>query len=134
MHRTATLFIVSALLWGCGNPEVKPVEIYPEDMCATCRMAVTDQRFASEIISEEREAFKFDDIGCLETFTAQRKDITIVGTFYKDFVSKEWIGEGQATVVATGVSTPMGSGKVAFADRAKATEFQRRHPVVANEN
>jgi hypothetical protein len=34
-----------------------------------------------------------------------------------------------ATVVETGVFTPMSSGKVAFGNRQRAEEFVREHPV-----
>jgi copper chaperone NosL len=120
-----TLTTWSSLIghWGCSPSEITPIDIYPEDMCSQCRMAISDQRFASEIISDQREVFKFDDIGCMEQFRSLRNDLKIAAVFYKDYETKHWIPSDHATIVETDVMTPMGSGKVAFADSVKAKEL-----------
>ncbi len=114
---------------GCGSKQFQPVDIFPEDMCAYCRMAISDQRFAAEIITDEKEAFKFDDIGCLEEFFKTKPPTLKVATvFYKDYPTKAWLPVERATVVETGVTTPMGSGMVAFADSSAARKFRQEHP------
>lgn len=87
-------------------------------------MAISDQRFAAEIIDEHGEAFKFDDIGCMFDFMEQRTDVKINGRFVKDFETKEWIPYEKAVIVDTDVRTPMGSGKLAFADAGRAQAFR----------
>ncbi len=119
---------LALLLTGCGTKEIKAVDIYPEDMCASCRMAVSDERFACEVVTDGGEALKFDDIGCLEQYLMTKPgNVTVVGTFYKDYATRNWVAAATATVVKTDVITPMGSGKVAFADPKAATDFQRIH-------
>jgi copper chaperone NosL len=120
---------VCVLLVCCGPKEITPVDIYPEDKCAHCRMAVTDQRFASEIISDKREVFKFDDIGCLEEFYKMKpRTLTVSAVFYKDYATRAWVAAAAATVVETEIMTPMNSGKVAFADSSAAEKFRIEHP------
>ena len=116
-------------LSGCGAPELKPVDIYPEDMCSHCRMAISDQAFASEILSEQQDVYKFDDLGCSEQFKEKSSDIKIAAVFVKDYDSKGWLPYERAFIVKTSIKTPMGSGKVAFADSMKASEFSVQHPV-----
>jgi copper chaperone NosL len=123
--------LVAILAGGCSGTEVKPVDIYPEDMCAYCRMAFSDQRYASEVVSDRGEAFKFDDIGCMVDFQRMHKEVLVAAIFYKDFGTKRWISAVQATIVETNVATPMGSGKVAFAEKTAASEFQRLHPKIS---
>lgn len=125
--------VVAIVLNGCGASGVRPVEIFPEDNCAQCRMAVSDERFASEIISDDGEAFKFDDLGCMLKFRTKRNDVRIAGIFLKDYETKEWIPYERATLIETDVETPMGSGKVAFANSGKANEFQKQHPRIAKD-
>lgn len=121
-------FFLVTLSWGCGSTELKPIEVYPEDMCANCKMAVSDLRFASEIISDQGEVFKLDDIGCMFKYRAKHTELKIAGIFLKDFETKNWISFERSTIVETDVETPMGSGKVAFTDSAKAQAFAKLHP------
>jgi len=130
------LSIVYAVILGvcvslvcCGSKEIKPVDVYSEDRCAHCRMAVSDLRFASEIISDKGEVFKFDDIGCLEEFFKMKPPtLTVAAAFYHDYATKEWIPAARATVVETGIATPMSSGKAAFTDSSAAQKFLQEHP------
>lgn len=128
---SAAILLVAALagLSGCGPSEARPVELFPEDMCALCRMAISDHRFASEIISESGEVFKFDDIGCLEAYRSGHEDVKISALFVMDYEQKAWLRWESAVIVETDIFTPMASGKVAFADSARAMEFKRLHPA-----
>ncbi|MCI0690906.1 nitrous oxide reductase accessory protein NosL [candidate division KSB1 bacterium] len=117
------------LFLGCGSSEIKPVDIYPEDMCSHCRMAISDQAFASEIITEAGEVFKFDDLGCMGKFKEKSTDLKIATTFVKDYETKNWLPYERSTIVQTSIRTPMGSGKVALADSLKAREFSEKFPV-----
>ena len=119
--------VVALFTIGCGSESPKPVDIFPEDMCAHCRMAVSDPKFASEIITTN-EVFKFDDLACLEAFKQRRNDLRIEASYVKDYESAQWLKIENAIRVTTGVFTPMGSGIVAFADSSKATSFLMSHP------
>jgi copper chaperone NosL len=126
----SSCFAVIALftvLAGCGKSEVKPVDIYPEDLCSFCRMAFSDLAFASEIITASGEALKFDDIGCMERYTQTAKEGVIAAAFVRDFETKEWLPIGKSTIVTTDLATPMGSGKIAFADSMKANDYLQHH-------
>lgn len=123
----AAVIALFTILAGCGRSEVKPVDIYPEDICSYCRMAFSDPAFASEMITDSGEALKFDDIGCMERYARLAKETAIAATFVKDFETKEWIQIGKSTIVATNLATPMGSGKIAFADSMKANAYLQKH-------
>jgi copper chaperone NosL len=116
---------------GCGSSEIKPVDVFPEDNCSNCRMAISDQSFASEIITTQNEILKFDDIGCLEQYRQQSDELDIAATFLMTYESKQWLPLEKSFIVKTGIKTPMGSGKVAFADSLKATECSLKYPVTA---
>ncbi|MDR2208978.1 MAG: hypothetical protein LBE22_08420 [Azoarcus sp.] len=66
-----TVAVVSLMLAACekhGNwPEgMEPIH-WDRDACAECNMAISDHRFAVELVrgKPNRGVFKFDDIGCL---------------------------------------------------------------------
>ena len=122
-----TLVLLLALI-GCGASEIKPIDIFPEDTCANCRMAISDKAFASQLITEHRDVFKFDDLECLLSYKKKNAGLKIAATFVKDFESKEWLHYEKSAIVKTSAKTPMGSGLVAFKDSMKAREFAKNYP------
>lgn len=129
MSRSVSILFLCALAAiGCGSGGVRPVEFYPEDMCAACRMAISDARFASEIIDADGTALKFDDIGCLLSYRAKLKPSAIAAVYLKDYETLEWVPYEKSTIVETGVATPMASGRLAFSSSERATAFARSHP------
>ena len=113
---------------GCASGDVRPVELFPEDNCSGCRMAISDAAFASEIINNQGEAFKFDDLGCLEKFRAKTPAQDVRAVFVKDYGTRTWVLYEKSTIVRTGIRTPMGSGNVAFSNPESAKEFASQHP------
>src|SRR3989339_432647 len=113
---------------GCAPPAVKPVDIHPEDACANCRMAVSDKSFASEIILQNGEALKFDDLGCLEEYRKKEPAAKIAAIYVSDYETKEWLPFEKSIIVETGIATPMGSGKVAVKDEAQAKTIREKYP------
>lgn len=78
----------------------------------------------------EGEVSKFDDLSCLEKFREKSTGRKIAATFVKDYETKKWLPSERSTIVRTGIRTPMGSGKVAFADSAQAKEYVKKFPVL----
>jgi len=116
----------------CGPSQVKPVDIYPEDNCSNCRMAVSDKAFSSEIITEEGEVFKFDDLSCLAAYRKSNPSLKIGTIFVTDYETMEWLPYAKSIVVRTGLATPMGSGNVAVADSQRASSLVERFPPTEN--
>lgn len=116
------------ILFGC-TPEVKPVDIFPEDNCSNCRMAISDRSFASEIITEQGEVLKFDDLGCFASFRKKNAELKIRASFVTDYETKQWLPYEKSVIVATGIETPMGSGKAAFSDSLKARIYEVKYPL-----
>ncbi len=124
MQNRIILFGVLSLL-GCGSSEIRPVDIYPEDVCTFCKMAFSDQRYAAEIISREEEVAKFDDIGCMIKYRNMRDNSGTSTVFVKDYETRGWIPEDRAVIIQTDIMTPMGSGKIAFSDSVGMKLFLR---------
>ncbi len=118
--------IVLMIFAGCGSPEIQPVDIFPEDNCSHCRMMISDQAFAAEIITAEEDVFKFDDIGCMERFRKQLAGTNIVATYVKDYDFKTWIPYNRAFIIRANIKTPMGSGQIAFCDSVRAKNLSEQ--------
>jgi len=122
-------FIGGLWLAGCASSDMKPVDLYPEDQCAQCRMAVSSDSFASEIITKNGEVFKFDDLGCQEKFVKENAELVIGVIFVKDYQTRIWLLKEKSFIVLTSIKTPMGSGKVAVADSIQAKQLVEKYPA-----
>ncbi|MCO6451473.1 MAG: nitrous oxide reductase accessory protein NosL [Caldilineales bacterium] len=120
--------ISAATLTACaqGQTTAQPPEIrYGESVCAQCNMIISDERFASgyayEISPGRYESLAFDDIGDMLASAAAHPERNVTNWYVHDYTSKEWLDATQAHYVfSENLSTPMGHGVAALADRSAA--------------
>lgn len=117
------------LLVNCQTRKTEPVAIVPEDMCSFCKMAISEKRYAAELLDNEGQAFKFDDIGCMLNFIKNKKDSAKVAAYFvMDFDERVWTrAEGAYFVRSSEVSPPMNGGLIAFKDEAKAQQAAEKY-------
>jgi copper chaperone NosL len=123
------LIIGVTLLANCQKQTVEPVALAPEDMCAYCKMAISEKSYAAELIDSEEQAFKFDDIGCMVNFIKSKKNTTkTVAYFVMDFDERQWTKADDAYYVRSSeLTTPMNGGIIAFKTQSKAREAADRY-------
>ena len=123
MRKLFRIFLIlPILLTACASGEIKPVPIEASDMCSFCKMAISEKQFASEIITENEEVFKFDDIGCLLRYRQKAgSQLKPVAIFVMDYDSRQWIkAENAFFAKSSTIKTPMGSNIIAYGDKSKA--------------
>ena len=122
MRRRLKRFLFLLILLPACASGIQPVPIEASDMCSFCKMAISEKQFAAEIITENEEVLKFDDIGCLLRYRQRVGDQPkAAAIFFVDYETQNWIkAENAFFVKSKTIKTPMGSGIVAFADKAKA--------------
>jgi copper chaperone NosL len=115
------VLIVALSLAACTGGPVGPAQPDTKhDACGWCRMAVSDLRFAAQLVAPNEEPRFFDDIGCLATFLkaggAPAKGQ--VG-YVADHRTKQWVRASAAVYTKVpGLLTPMNSFLVAHLDAA----------------
>ena len=117
------------VLANCQRATLAPVAIEANDMCAFCRMSISEKRYAAELIDRDGEVLKFDEIGCLANFRKQKNNGSTGATFVTDFERREWLKAEDAFYVRSPeFKTQMSGGIVAFKDesnaRAAAAKYQ----------
>ncbi len=129
-HCSLLAILVLLLLTACQRGEPRPVDIVlDEDSCAVCRMAVSQQRFAAEIVKRDGTALYFDDIGCLVEMTRDPGIPDGAAAFVVDFNSNGWLEARTAQYLhARTLPSPMSYGLGAFASTAEATAAGREWP------
>lgn len=90
-------------------------------------MAISQNRYAAELVDRDGNVWKFDDIGCMLQYTKDHSLKPQFQTFFvMDYQSQHWLDAARAIYVRSGeIPSPMAGGIVAFDDQAKAAEFSR---------
>jgi nitrous oxide reductase accessory protein NosL len=124
------LFIfVGLFIVGCEKKEVGGVAKvhWDRDMCERCKMAISERKFAFEIINPKNDkSYKFDDIGCgilwLDEEKIPWKDSAIF--WITDAKDGHWINARTAYYTDESI-TPMAYGLAAYSkeNRPKQTNF-----------
>jgi copper chaperone NosL len=107
-------------LAGCGEgaPQPAPLDTRNET-CASCRMAVSDGRFASQLVAPGELPRFFDDLGCLGRYLKAGKAPGGAVAFVADHRTAQWIRAGRAVYTKlSALETPMSSHVIAHADAA----------------
>ena len=123
------LVALGSALWAEAIPPPATTD-FKSDICAECKMAVTNKSYAAQIVSDGKPLF-FDDIGCLVQYERQGqiKPSTIKARYVRSVVGDAWLLAEKAVWIATkDVRTPMGYGFHAFADQKAAGDFVKTHP------
>ncbi len=114
------------LATGCQGAQLRPAAIEKDDVCAGCKMAISQPRYAAQVVDKEGNQHKFDDIGCMLRFIREHKMKDSGAAFFvMDYVGgKDWLDARTAVFVKSdAIASPMASGLAAFRDQAAAKEF-----------
>ncbi|NGP77531.1 hypothetical protein G3570_12860 [Balneolaceae bacterium YR4-1] len=118
-----------ALLTACSQ---KPDEVhYGSDECAHCKMMITNNRFASQIVTDTGKSIKFDAIECLADYTEEHKsELKTAKMWVSDFNNPgSWIEVGKANIVKSEVvKSPMGESLLAFENEDAMNEHLSEYP------
>jgi copper chaperone NosL len=127
-RKAVHLLIGTLLLIACCSSSREPVDLFADDMCSFCKMAISQKQFAAEIITATDEVFKFDDIGCMFSFIKSRNIKTETSTLYvMDFQTGNWIAAEKANFIASrDIETPMGGGVIAFKEKEAVQQYNGR--------
>jgi copper chaperone NosL len=116
-----------ALACAAGPPRPEPLDARNE-ACASCRMAVSDARFAAQLVAPGEEPRFFDDVGCLSAFLKAGRAPAGATAFVADHRTREWIRADRAVYTRVpGLETPMGSKLVAHADPSSRDQDAAAH-------
>jgi len=107
-----------AVACGAGAPEPAALDTRNE-LCASCRMAVSTAVFAAQLVAPGELPRFFDDLGCLAGYVKAGRAPTGATAFVADHRTKAWARADRAVYTRVeGLETPMGSHVIAHADAA----------------
>jgi copper chaperone NosL len=116
----SVLALLATLAAACGGGAPEPAALDTRnEQCASCRMAVSDAHFSSQLVAPGELPRFFDDLGCLADYLKAGKAPAGAMAFVADHRTKAWIRADRAVYTrVAGLATPMGSHVIAHADAA----------------
>lgn len=119
---------LSLMLWTLVSCSSEPRAIkLGSDMCAHCKMTLTDPKFGGELVTSKGKIFIFDDVTCMATFYKTKK---AEGDQYYaiDYLREmPFIPVDQAHFLKSEEQfrSPMGSSIAAFGSLKKIEDFMQ---------
>jgi copper chaperone NosL len=117
-----------AILASCGSRSLRPIDIDATDVCARCKMAMSEKWYAAEMIDGDGNVRKFDNVDCMIRYAAANgiEDKSAV-FFVMDSEGRKWLNARKAFLVkSVSIPGPMGDGILATDDSALAGSLARR--------
>ena len=119
MRGAATLALLIVLA-GCAGGALEPAPLDTrQEACAACRMAVSEARFAAQIVAPGEVPRFSADLGCLASYLKAGRAPQHAAVFVADHRTRAWVRGQDATYTRVPeLATPMGSHLIAHADAA----------------
>jgi len=95
-------------------------------------MIISESRCGSALVVDDkgRSTYAlFDDLGCMLDYEAERPALEVHQRYARDYATSGWVRASEGVYLCGAgerVSTPMGSGMVAFGTRGTATAEKER--------
>jgi len=96
--RTAVTLVLALLVGACSS--YAPVPVNAGDTCETCKKAITDVKFAGEVITPQGVVLKFRTPECLANYVRQHPE-GVAAKYVTDYSSGRMIRPESATYVRT---------------------------------
>ncbi|MBX2921887.1 MAG: nitrous oxide reductase accessory protein NosL [Chitinophagaceae bacterium] len=112
----ASLFFVS-----CNSDHPEPINLY-KDACESCKMSISDERFASELITKKGRIYKFDDLGCMLGYVATLGEANIKKYYVADYTNSNVLLDAATAwyVHNEALHSPMNGNTAAFPSKEAA--------------
>jgi len=125
---TTTAIFLLVLFSSCKSSGPEPIKLN-SDNCDYCKMSIADMRFACELVTDKRRAYKFDDIKCMADYKNENKDKTKNAVFYVcDYLEPNKLTKAEMLTYIRGeaIGSPMGGNTAAYTNKDSALIYKNK--------
>ncbi len=123
------LILIFTFIFNSCSPKPEPIN-YGQDVCELCKMNITDNKFAAEIVTNKGKIYKFDSVECLFNFKHLEIDnMEIHSEWVNDFSNPgALINLKEAFFLHSDVfRSPMGLNVLSFSSQEKRDELKNQY-------
>ena len=123
------ILIVFLTIFSSCNISPEPIK-YGKDNCNYCKMTITDNRFASELLTNKGKIYKFDEISCMLAFVSEQElDSTkIEGMYISDYCPNNNLSNKNLMffMLSDSLKSPMGGNVAAFSNKDSIKKYNEK--------
>lgn len=120
------IFIILLTVYSSCSVKPEPIK-YGKDNCNYCKMTITDNRFASELLTNKGKIYKFDEISCMLAFASEQElDSTkINGMYITDYCPNNNLINKNSMIfmLSDSLKSPMGGNVAAFSSKDSLKKY-----------
>lgn len=123
---TSILILISMTVFSsCSKVEPEKIK-YNYDQCESCKMSISDTRFACEFLTEKGRAYKFDDLSCMNSFAMANTNMKVKSYYINDYLNtQELIPIEQLIFIKSeSINSPMAGNIAAFISKDSADKYR----------
>lgn len=111
-----------------GKMESRPI-IMNKDVCAGCKMTITDLKFATEFITDKGKVYVFDDMSCMIHYLTKHSDVKTYAIYVPDYAASNELVKLPTAFFVKGdeFRSPMGGNIAAFKTRDIAEMYAKEY-------
>lgn len=134
-RKTAAMAMMTGymlLIQSCGEPGPKPINLHT-DVCAFCKMSISNPKFATQLTTTKGRHYVFDDIVCMVGYAQDNQDLPIGQYYVADFCDpSRFIPSTEITLIRSdSLRSPMAGNIAGFASPDSAQYYQTQYSAGA---
>ena len=126
----ATVLIAFGMmtLMACSSPGPRDLKVN-EDMCAYCKMTITEPAFAAQLTTVQGRHYLFDDVACMAGYRKENPNLKYDHFYVADVCNASvFIDVEKATFLySEDFRSPMGGNTGGFANQDSATYYKTKY-------
>ncbi|MGB4846750.1 MAG: nitrous oxide reductase accessory protein NosL [Saprospiraceae bacterium] len=121
----AAVILVFISFTSCTLPGPRPIKLNA-DNCDNCKMTLTNEQYATQIVTVKGRQYVFDDLACMVAYTKSHAKADFLNYYIADFAHpSEFIDVDHAVLLQSdSLHSPMGGNIIGFENRDSAKYYQ----------
>lgn len=124
-----TTLVVCCLLFTSCKPQGPQAVTINKDMCAHCKMTITNTHFATQLLTQKGRHYIFDDVVCMIDFVNENSEMEFDQLYTADFSEPaSFVDVNNAKFFKSdSLRSPMGGNIAAFAIPDSLTKYMQKY-------
>lgn len=111
-------------MMSCAPERPKPIKLNT-DNCESCKMTISNGKFAAQVLTKKGRHYKFDDVACMIRFMNENHQHEYAGCYVGDYLQDNTQIPAETAFYLQGgkINSPMRGNVAAFSNKEQADQY-----------